>query len=59
MIKALAITIKAKSGAEGKLFGSVTSMDITEAMKAQGVAIDKKKLFLTNRSNGWGIIPSP
>jgi large subunit ribosomal protein L9 len=46
MIKALAITIKAKSGEEGKLFGSVTSMDIAEAMKAQGVGIDKRKIVL-------------
>ncbi len=45
-IKALAITIKAKAGEEGKLFGSVTSMDIAEAMKAQGVAIDKRKIVL-------------
>jgi large subunit ribosomal protein L9 len=45
-IKALAITIKAKSGEEGKLFGSVTSMDIAEAMKAQGVVIDKRKIIL-------------
>jgi len=45
-IKALAITIKAKSGEEGKLFGSVTSMDIAEAMKAQGVTIDKRKIVL-------------
>ncbi len=45
-IKALAITIKAKSGEEGKLFGSVTSMDIAEAMKAEGVAIDKRKIIL-------------
>ncbi len=46
IIKALAITIKAKSGEEGKLFGSVTTMDIAEAMKVQGVAIDKRKIIL-------------
>jgi large subunit ribosomal protein L9 len=45
-IKALAVTIKAKVGEEGKLFGSVTSMDIAEAMKAQGVSIDKRKIVL-------------
>ncbi len=45
-IKGLSVTIKAKSGEEGKLFGSVTSMDIAEAMKAQGVAIDKRKISL-------------
>ncbi len=46
VIKGLAITIKAKVGEEGKLFGSVTSMDIVEAVKAQGVVIDKRKLVL-------------
>jgi len=45
-IKALAITIKAKVGEEGKLFGSVTTMDIADAMQAQGVAIDKRKIML-------------
>ena len=45
-IKGLSVTIKAKVGEEGKLFGSVTSMDIAEAMKAQGVVIDKRKIVL-------------
>ena len=45
-IKALAITIKAKVGEEGKLFGSVTTMDIADAMQAQGVAIDRRKIML-------------
>jgi large subunit ribosomal protein L9 len=45
-IKALAVTIRAKAGEEGKLFGSVTSMDIAEAVKAQGVAIDRRKIML-------------
>jgi large subunit ribosomal protein L9 len=45
-IKALAVTIKAKVGEEGKLFGSVTTMDIAEAVKAQGISIDKRKIVL-------------
>jgi large subunit ribosomal protein L9 len=45
-IKALLVTIKAKAGEEGKLFGSVTTMDIAEAAKAQGVVIDKRKIAL-------------
>lgn len=40
------IVIKAKSGEEGKLFGSVTSMDIAEQMKNQGIDIDKKKIVI-------------
>lgn len=45
-IKALALTIKAKVGEEGKLFGSVTSMDIAEAAAAKGVKIDKRKIVM-------------
>jgi large subunit ribosomal protein L9 len=45
-IKGVSIVIKAKVGEEGKLFGSVTTMDIADAMKAQGVEIDKRKIML-------------
>jgi large subunit ribosomal protein L9 len=45
-IKTLAITIKAKVGEEGKLFGSVTTMDIADAMRVQGVLVDKRKIVL-------------
>jgi large subunit ribosomal protein L9 len=44
---ATTITISAKSGAEGKLFGSVTSGDIVAAVQDQsGVALDRKQLAL-------------
>lgn len=42
----LTIIIKAKAGEEGKLFGAVTTMDIAEQMKNEGVDIDKKKIVL-------------
>jgi large subunit ribosomal protein L9 len=45
-IAAAKVTIKAKAGEEDKLFGSVTSMDIAEALKAEGIEIDKKKIYL-------------
>jgi len=45
-MKGLAVVIKVKVGEEGKLFGSVTSMDIAEAVKAQGVMLDKRKIVL-------------
>ncbi len=39
------IRIHAKAGANGKLFGSVTAKDVSEAIKAQtGIDIDKKKI---------------
>jgi len=39
------ITIQAKAGAEGKLFGSVTSSDIVDAVKEQTeIEIDRRQL---------------
>jgi len=45
-ISALTLVIKSKAGEEGKLFGSVTAMDIAEALKNEGVEIDKRKISL-------------
>lgn len=45
-ISSMTIVIKAKVGEEGKLFGSVTSMDIAEQMKNEGIEVDKKKISL-------------
>lgn len=41
------ITVRAKAGAEGRLFGSVTSADLVAAVEAQtGVALDRRKVHL-------------
>ena len=41
------IEIKARSGEGGRLFGSVTSTDIAEAVEAQtGVKLDRRKLHV-------------
>ncbi len=38
------ITIKARSGAEGKLYGSVTDADIIAELANAGINVDKKKV---------------
>lgn len=45
-ISAVSVQIQAKAGEEDKLFGSVTAMDIAEALKAKGFDVDKKKIVL-------------
>ena len=46
-INNISLEIKVKAGEEGKLFGSVTSKDIVEALlKEHGIELDKKKLNL-------------
>ena len=44
-LKDVVVTIRARSGGSGKLFGSVTSQEIADALKEQhGIEIDKRKL---------------
>lgn len=46
-ISSCVVEIKTKGGENGKLFGSITSKDIAEALKAQtGISIDKKKIVM-------------
>ena len=44
-LKTVVVKVKAKAGEGGKVFGSVTSKDISDALKEQfGIEIDKKKI---------------
>jgi len=41
------VTVKAKAGSAGRLFGSVTSKDVSEALRSQAkIDIDKHKIIL-------------
>jgi large subunit ribosomal protein L9 len=55
------ITVEARAGAEGKLFGSVTTAEISEAIAAQtGIEVDRKSLHLAEpiRSVGTHLVPA-
>ena len=55
------VTISARAGAEGKLFGSVTTSEIAEAVAEQtGIEIDRRKLHLDEpiRSLGQHLVPA-
>jgi large subunit ribosomal protein L9 len=45
-IEAIECSFVHKASEEGKLFGSVTSMEIAEALAAKGVEIDRRKIIL-------------
>ncbi len=40
------LEIKSKAGDEGKLFGSITTMDIANAISVHGIEIDKRKILI-------------
>jgi large subunit ribosomal protein L9 len=45
-IEEVSITITAQAGEEGKLFGSVTPVDLAAALAKEGIAVDRKKIVL-------------
>jgi large subunit ribosomal protein L9 len=40
-LEGLVVKITQKSGVDGRLFGSVTNVDIVEALKGQGIEVEK------------------
>ena len=54
-LDAMLIKIPASSGADGRLYGSVTAKDIAERLeKDHGIAIDKRKIILTDPIRAYG-----
>lgn len=45
-IQALTLTVQARAGEEGKLFGSVTSAQVAELLAGHGIEIDRRKIVL-------------
>ena len=49
------VTIPVRIGEGGKLFGSVTGKDVSEALKKQNIDIDKKKISIKGNVTGTGV----
>ena len=47
-LSAVSLTFVKKAGEEGKLFGSITTQDIAEALAAQGHTVDKRRVELVH-----------
>jgi large subunit ribosomal protein L9 len=46
-LEGMAIQVTQKAGVDGRLFGSVTNVDIVEALKAQGVEIERSMIRMS------------
>ena len=53
------VTITVPAGPDGKLFGSVSGKDIMEALAAQGIVLDKRKIAMEHplKEVGSFVIP--
>ena len=48
-LREMTVVVTAKGGGAGKLFGSVTSQEIADALKAaSGIVIDKRKIVMSD-----------
>jgi large subunit ribosomal protein L9 len=45
-LSGVAVTIKARAGETGKLYGSVTNMDVAAALAAKGFDIDRRRILM-------------
>ena len=45
-VEGLSLGVTARAGAEGKLFGSVTALQIAELLAAEGVEVDRRRIQL-------------
>ena len=54
-MKDMVVVVRAKGGGAGRLFGSVTTQEIADAIKAQeGIDIDKRKIVLDGQIKTTG-----
>ena len=58
-LSSLHVMIKARAGEEGKLFGSVTNIDIEKALAEQGVTVERRRIRLDEpiKSIGEHVVP--
>ena len=53
------VSFKVKAGEEGRLFGSVTSVDIAEQLAREGVTIDRRDIMLEEPIKELGVFRVP
>ena len=54
-ISNLSITLSAEAGDEDKLFGSITSDTVSDALKEEGITIDKKDIIIEEPIKSLGV----
>lgn len=55
-LEKITVKLQAKAGADGRLYGSVTSLDIAEELEKQhGIKVDKRKIQLSDPLKTFGV----
>jgi large subunit ribosomal protein L9 len=54
-LRDMTLTVLAKGGGAGRLFGSVTSQEISDALKSQGIDLDRRKIVIEDAIKTVGL----
>lgn len=54
-LRDVTVSLTSKAGEEGKLFGSITSQDIAEALARQGHTVDRRRIELEHPIKTTGV----
>ncbi len=54
-LEELTVQLKAKSGADGRLFGAVSNKQVAEALDKQGIKLDKRKIVMDEPIRTLGV----
>lgn len=58
-LASLEVEIKVKSGKGGRMFGSVTNLDIAKAIEEKGIPVDRKKIMIEQPIKNLGAYEVP
>ena len=53
-LRAMTLTVKAKGGGQGRLFGAVTNAEIAVALEKAGIKLDKRKIVIADTIKNVG-----
>ena len=53
-LRGMILTVTAKGGGQGRLFGAVTNAEIAVALEKQGIKLDKRKIVLSENIKNIG-----
>lgn len=56
-LEGLSVTVRARAGEEGRLFGSVTNLDVERLLAAKGVTVERRRILLEEPIKQLGTFP--
>lgn len=56
-LEGLTVNVKARSGEEGRLFGSVTNLDVERLLSAKGFTVERRRILLEEPIKQLGTFP--